>query len=62
MDRKAVFFFFFRARVMIEGVLAFLVSGWKHNRCVPLPKMTVEHVDGVLSSTREFDAGEGSAG
>lgn len=47
---------------MIEGVLAFLVSGWKHNRCVPLPKMTVEHVDGVLSSTREFDAGEGSAG
>ena len=25
---------------MIEVVLALLVSGWKENRCVPLPKMT----------------------
>lgn len=25
---------------MIEVILAFLVSGWKENRCTPLPKMT----------------------
>ena len=25
---------------MIEVVLAFLVSGWKENTCVTLPKMT----------------------
>lgn len=52
MDRKAV--------VMIEGVFGF-PGVWKHNRCVPLPKETVEHADGLLGSTRESDVG-GSAG
>lgn len=35
---------------MIEVVLAFLVSGWKENRCVPLPKMTAYELDRRLGN------------
>lgn len=38
VDTKVIVFWW--AEVMTEVVLAFLVSAWKENRCVLLPKMT----------------------